>query len=67
MEEDKKRAEQEGMALQGRKGKAEDLTITINKCANVSEVTAQKNTDPLLFTSKPHASIVTSEVWKASA
>ncbi|KAI4875154.1 hypothetical protein NFI96_013025, partial [Prochilodus magdalenae] len=31
VEEDKKRAEQEGMALQSRKGKVEDLTITINK------------------------------------
>lgn len=29
VEEDKKRAEQDGMALQGRKGKVEDLTITI--------------------------------------
>ncbi|KAJ8341422.1 hypothetical protein SKAU_G00337130 [Synaphobranchus kaupii] len=31
VEEDKKRAEEEGMGLQSRKGKAEDLTITINK------------------------------------
>ncbi|XP_041703487.2 coiled-coil domain-containing protein 9B isoform X1 [Coregonus clupeaformis] len=31
VEEDKKRAEEEGMALQSPKGKAGDLTITINK------------------------------------
>ncbi|XP_041668795.1 coiled-coil domain-containing protein 9B isoform X3 [Cheilinus undulatus] len=31
VEEDKKRAEEEGMALQSRKGKADDLTITISK------------------------------------
>ncbi|XP_023658075.2 coiled-coil domain-containing protein 9B isoform X1 [Paramormyrops kingsleyae] len=42
VEEDKKRAEQEGMALQGRKGKAEDLTITINKCANEGRVVTKK-------------------------
>ncbi|XP_051243954.1 coiled-coil domain-containing protein 9B isoform X3 [Dicentrarchus labrax] len=31
VEEDRKRAEEEGMALQSRKGKADDLTITISK------------------------------------
>lgn len=36
VEEDKKRAEEEGMALQSRKGKAEDLTITISKSTSVS-------------------------------
>lgn len=36
VEEDKKRAEQEGMLLHSRKGKADDLTITINKSSNVS-------------------------------
>lgn len=36
VEEDKKRAEQEGMALQSRKGKVDDLTITINKSLAVS-------------------------------
>lgn len=36
MEEDKKRAEEEGMALQSRKGKADDLTITISKSTSVS-------------------------------
>ncbi len=36
VEEDKKRAEQEVMPLHSRKGKADDLTITINKSSNVS-------------------------------
>lgn len=36
MEEDRKRAEEEGMALQSRKGKADDLTITISKSTSVS-------------------------------
>lgn len=36
VEEDKKRAEEEGMALLGRKGKADDLTITISKSTTVS-------------------------------
>ncbi|CAG10707.1 unnamed protein product [Tetraodon nigroviridis] len=36
VEEDKKRAEEEGMALQSRKGKADDLTITISKSTSVS-------------------------------
>ncbi|XP_029114332.1 coiled-coil domain-containing protein 9B isoform X2 [Scleropages formosus] len=43
VEEDKKRAEQEGMALQGRRGKAEDLTITINKSANEGRVVTKKS------------------------
>ncbi|XP_052002148.1 coiled-coil domain-containing protein 9B-like isoform X2 [Xyrauchen texanus] len=34
VEEDKKRAEQEGMSLHSRKGKSDDLTITINKSSN---------------------------------
>ncbi|XP_061073506.1 protein SPT2 homolog isoform X1 [Conger conger] len=42
VEEDKKRAEEEGMALQGRKGKAEDLTITINKSTNETRVVTKK-------------------------
>lgn len=37
MEEDKKKAEEEGMALQGRAGKADDLTITISKSSSVSD------------------------------
>lgn len=36
MEEDKKRAEEDGMALQSRKGKADDLSITISKSTSVS-------------------------------
>lgn len=36
VEEDKKRAEKEGMVLQSPKGKAGDLTITINKSTSVS-------------------------------
>lgn len=35
VEEDKKKAEEEGMALQSRKGKADDLTVTISKSADV--------------------------------
>ncbi|XP_036398736.1 coiled-coil domain-containing protein 9B [Megalops cyprinoides] len=42
VEEDKKRAEQEGMAMQSRKGKAEDLTITINKSTNEARVVTKK-------------------------
>ncbi|KAL4656408.1 hypothetical protein GN956_G6491 [Arapaima gigas] len=42
VEEDKKRAEQEGMALQGRRGKAEDLTITISKSTNEGRVVTKK-------------------------
>ncbi|RXM92013.1 hypothetical protein EOD39_20580 [Acipenser ruthenus] len=36
VEEDKKRAEQEGMSYTPRKNKAEDLTITIKKSPHVS-------------------------------
>jgi len=36
VEEDRKRAEEEGMMLLNRKGKAEDLTITISKSTSVS-------------------------------
>lgn len=36
MEEDRKKAEEEGMALQSKKGKADDLTITISKSTSVS-------------------------------
>ncbi|XP_041828056.1 coiled-coil domain-containing protein 9B isoform X2 [Melanotaenia boesemani] len=42
VEEDRKRAEEEGMALQSRKGKADDLTITINKSTNDSRVVVTK-------------------------
>ncbi|XP_036449315.1 coiled-coil domain-containing protein 9B isoform X4 [Colossoma macropomum] len=42
VEEDKKRAEQEGMALQSRKGKVEDLTITINKSPTEKRVVTKK-------------------------
>ncbi|XP_077395020.1 coiled-coil domain-containing protein 9B isoform X2 [Festucalex cinctus] len=42
VEEDKKRAEEEGMALQSRKGKADDLTITVNKSTSVSRVVVTK-------------------------
>ncbi|KAI1895435.1 hypothetical protein AGOR_G00106250 [Albula goreensis] len=42
VEEDKKRAEEEGMALQSRKGKAEDLTITINKSTHETRVVTKK-------------------------
>ncbi|XP_053291348.1 coiled-coil domain-containing protein 9B [Pleuronectes platessa] len=42
VEEDKKRAEDDGMALQSCKGKAEDLTITINKSTNDSRVVVTK-------------------------
>ncbi|XP_077411454.1 coiled-coil domain-containing protein 9B isoform X3 [Vanacampus margaritifer] len=43
VEEDKKRAEEEGMALQSRKGKTDDLTITVNKSASVSRVVVTKS------------------------
>ncbi|XP_049596301.1 coiled-coil domain-containing protein 9B isoform X3 [Syngnathus scovelli] len=43
VEEDKKRAEEEGMALQSRKGKADDLTITVNKSTCVSRVVVTKS------------------------
>uniref|UniRef100_A0AAQ4PZ42 Coiled-coil domain containing 9B n=1 Tax=Gasterosteus aculeatus aculeatus TaxID=481459 RepID=A0AAQ4PZ42_GASAC len=42
VEEDRKRAEEEGMALLNRKGKAEDLTITISKSTNDSRVVVTK-------------------------
>ncbi|XP_031134680.1 coiled-coil domain-containing protein 9B isoform X3 [Sander lucioperca] len=42
VEEDRKRAEEEGMALQSRKGKAEDLTITICKSTSDSRVVVTK-------------------------
>lgn len=38
MEEDRKRAEEEGMAFKSRKDKAEDLTITISKSTSVSSL-----------------------------
>ncbi|XP_039897997.1 coiled-coil domain-containing protein 9B isoform X3 [Simochromis diagramma] len=42
VEEDRKRAEEEGMALQSRKGKADDLTITISKSTSDSRVVVTK-------------------------
>ncbi|XP_019940832.1 coiled-coil domain-containing protein 9B isoform X2 [Paralichthys olivaceus] len=42
VEEDKKRAEEDGMALQSRKGKADDLTITISKSTSDSRVVLTK-------------------------
>ncbi|CAJ1073829.1 coiled-coil domain-containing protein 9B isoform X2 [Xyrichtys novacula] len=42
VEEDKKRAEEEGMALQSRKGKADDLTITISKSTTDNRVVVTK-------------------------
>ncbi|KAL7861836.1 hypothetical protein SRHO_G00132770 [Serrasalmus rhombeus] len=45
VEEDKKRAEQEGMALQSRKGKVEDLTITINKSPTEKRVVTKKGSE----------------------
>ncbi|XP_010877233.3 coiled-coil domain-containing protein 9B isoform X2 [Esox lucius] len=42
VEEDKKRAEEEGMALQSSKGKAGDLTITFNKSTRESRVVMTK-------------------------
>ncbi|KAM4542889.1 coiled-coil domain-containing protein 9B isoform 2-T3 [Odontesthes bonariensis] len=42
VEEDRKRAEEEGMALQSRKGKADDLTITISKSTNDGRVVVTK-------------------------
>ncbi|XP_022528296.2 coiled-coil domain-containing protein 9B isoform X2 [Astyanax mexicanus] len=47
VEEDKKRAEQEGMALQSRKGKVEDLTITINKSPTEKRVVTKKGSGGL--------------------
>ncbi|XP_071755270.2 coiled-coil domain-containing protein 9B [Centroberyx gerrardi] len=42
VEEDRKRAEEEGMALQSRKGKADDLTITISKSTSDTRVVVTK-------------------------
>lgn len=42
VEEDKKRAEEDGMALQSRKGKADDLSITISKSPSDSRVVVTK-------------------------
>ncbi|XP_070835166.1 coiled-coil domain-containing protein 9B isoform X2 [Chaetodon trifascialis] len=42
VEEDRKRAEEEGMALQSRKGKADDLTITISKSTSDNRVVVTK-------------------------
>ncbi|KAM4625901.1 coiled-coil domain-containing protein 9B [Polymixia lowei] len=42
VEEDRKKAEEEGMALQSRKGKADDLTITISKSTSDSRVVLTK-------------------------
>uniref|UniRef100_A0A1A7WFI3 Chromosome 15 open reading frame 52 n=1 Tax=Iconisemion striatum TaxID=60296 RepID=A0A1A7WFI3_9TELE len=42
VEEDKKKAEEEGMALQSRKGKADDLTITISKSTEDGRVVVTK-------------------------
>lgn len=43
VEEDKKRAEQEGMTLPSRKGKPDDLTITFNKSSNEQRVVTKKS------------------------
>ncbi|KAM4541399.1 coiled-coil domain-containing protein 9B isoform 3-T3 [Fundulus diaphanus] len=52
VEEDRKKAEEEGMALQSRKGKADDLTITISKSTDESRVvvTKQLGSGPLAGT-----------------
>ncbi|XP_008397692.1 uncharacterized protein C15orf52 homolog isoform X2 [Poecilia reticulata] len=42
VEEDRRKAEEEGMALQSRKGKADDLTITISKSTDESRVVVTK-------------------------
>ncbi|MEQ2246595.1 hypothetical protein ILYODFUR_001137 [Ilyodon furcidens] len=42
VEEDRKMAEEEGMAMQSRKGKADDLTITISKSTDESRVVVTK-------------------------
>ncbi|XP_027855734.1 coiled-coil domain-containing protein 9B isoform X1 [Xiphophorus couchianus] len=42
VEEDRRKAEEEGMALQSRKGKADDLTITISKSMDESRVVVTK-------------------------
>ncbi|KAJ8290388.1 hypothetical protein GJAV_G00012220 [Gymnothorax javanicus] len=43
VEEDKKRAEEEGMGLQSRKGRTEDLTITISKSITDTRVVTKKS------------------------
>ncbi|XP_026142191.1 coiled-coil domain-containing protein 9B-like isoform X3 [Carassius auratus] len=43
VEEDKKRAEQEGMSLRSRKGKTDDLTISINKSSNDQRVVTERS------------------------
>ncbi|XP_056624125.1 coiled-coil domain-containing protein 9B isoform X2 [Triplophysa dalaica] len=43
VEEDKKQAEQEGMSLHSRKGKPNDLTITLNKSPNEKRVVTKKS------------------------
>ncbi|XP_057200874.1 coiled-coil domain-containing protein 9B isoform X3 [Triplophysa rosa] len=43
VEEDKKQAEQEGMSLHSRKGKPNDLTITLNKSSNEQRVVTKKS------------------------
>lgn len=43
VEEDKKRAEQEGMTLPSRKGKPDDLTITFSKSSNEQRVVTKKS------------------------
>ncbi|KAM3593987.1 uncharacterized protein V6R79_000262 [Siganus canaliculatus] len=42
VEEDRKKAEEEGMALHSRKGKADDLTITISKSTSDNRVVVTK-------------------------
>ncbi|KAK7905007.1 hypothetical protein WMY93_017614 [Mugilogobius chulae] len=42
VEEDRKKAEEEGMALQSRKGKADDLSITISKSTSDGRVVTTK-------------------------
>ncbi|XP_061600326.1 coiled-coil domain-containing protein 9B [Cololabis saira] len=42
VEEDRKKAEDEGMSLQSKKGKADDLTITISKSTSDSRVVVTK-------------------------
>ncbi|XP_054894515.1 coiled-coil domain-containing protein 9B isoform X2 [Poeciliopsis prolifica] len=42
VEEDRRKAEEEGMALQSRKGKADDLTITISKSTDESRMVVTK-------------------------
>nr|XP_055028946.1 LOW QUALITY PROTEIN: coiled-coil domain-containing protein 9B [Misgurnus anguillicaudatus] len=52
VEEDKKRAEQEGMSLPSRKGKPDDLTITFNKSSNEQRVVTKKSV-PRVCNPKP--------------